>query len=65
MKKAYKLARNYHASISQVNVRYQDEEQNVLIANSEGKFVENRDMSVNPEEEGLSYKSPQIWNSLL
>jgi TldD protein len=40
MKKAYEIAKNYHSSIQQVMVRYFDEEQNVLIANSEGKFVE-------------------------
>lgn len=42
MKKAYEIAKNYHDSIKQVTVRYLDEEQNVLIANSEGKFVEDR-----------------------
>ena len=40
MKKAYDIAKNYHASIKQASVRYIDTEQNVLIANSEGKFVE-------------------------
>lgn len=40
MKNAYDIAKSYHSSISQVNVRYLDEEQNVLIANSEGTFVE-------------------------
>jgi len=42
MKKAYEIANNYHSSIQQVLVRYLDEEQNVLIANSEGKFVEDQ-----------------------
>ncbi|GLB59971.1 hypothetical protein NCCP133_21030 [Cytobacillus sp. NCCP-133] len=42
MKKAYEIAKNYHNSIQQVTVRYLDEEQNVLIANSEGKLVEDR-----------------------
>jgi TldD protein len=42
MKNAYDIAKNYHSSISQVTVRYIDEEQNVLIANSEGKFVEDK-----------------------
>ncbi|MBS4192142.1 TldD/PmbA family protein [Bacillus sp. FJAT-49705] len=42
MKKAYEIAKNYHSSIQQVLVRYLDEEQNVLIANSEGKFVEDK-----------------------
>ena len=40
MKKAYDIAKNYHSNIQQVLVRYFDEEQNVLIANSEGRFVE-------------------------
>ena len=34
------LSRNYDERIQQVGIRYIDEEQNVLIANSEGKFVE-------------------------
>ncbi|OCA83181.1 peptidase C69 [Bacillus sp. FJAT-27225] len=42
IKAAYEKAKNYHSSISQVTVRYMDEEQNVLIANSEGKFVEDK-----------------------
>lgn len=42
MKKAYEIAKNYHSLIQQVTVRYMDEEQNVLIANSEGKFVEDQ-----------------------
>ncbi|MGM8216000.1 TldD/PmbA family protein [Bacillaceae bacterium W0354] len=40
MKKAYEIAKNYHSSISQVHIRLMDEEQNVLIANSDGKFIE-------------------------
>lgn len=40
MKKAREIAQNYHNSIQEVGVRYYDEEQHVLIANSEGKFVE-------------------------
>jgi TldD protein len=42
MRKAAEIAKNYHSSIQQVTVRYLDEEQNVLIANSEGKFIEDR-----------------------
>ncbi|WNS76346.1 TldD/PmbA family protein [Bacillus sp. DTU_2020_1000418_1_SI_GHA_SEK_038] len=42
MKKAYEIAKNYHSTIQQVLIRYLDEEQNVLIANSEGKFVEDK-----------------------
>ncbi|WP_066304620.1 TldD/PmbA family protein [Bacillus sp. FJAT-29814] len=42
MKKASETAKGYHSSISQVTVRLMDEEQNVLIANSEGKFVEDK-----------------------
>ncbi|MBS4178884.1 TldD/PmbA family protein [Lederbergia citrea] len=40
MKKAYNIAKNYHSSIKQATIQYIDAEQNVLIANSEGKFVE-------------------------
>ncbi|RHW41624.1 TldD/PmbA family protein [Neobacillus notoginsengisoli] len=42
MNKTYEIAKNYHSSISQVTVRYMDEEQNVLIANSEGTFIEDK-----------------------
>ncbi|WML43915.1 TldD/PmbA family protein [Neobacillus sp. PS3-40] len=42
MKTAYDSAKDYHDSISQVTVRYMDEEQNVLIANSEGKYIEDK-----------------------
>lgn len=42
MQRAYNAAKNYDEAISQVTVRYLDEEQNVLIANSEGKFVEDK-----------------------
>lgn len=40
MKRAYYAAKNYDEVISQVKVRYIDYKQNVLIANSEGLFVE-------------------------
>ena len=42
MKQAYFAAKNYDDVISQVSVRYLDQEQNVLIANSEGLFVEDK-----------------------
>ncbi|MDY0407777.1 TldD/PmbA family protein [Virgibacillus soli] len=42
MKQANEIAKNYHEEISQVMIRLLDEEQNVLIANSEGKFVEDQ-----------------------
>lgn len=42
MQRAYNAAKNYDEAISQVTVRYLDEEQSVLIANSEGKFVEDK-----------------------
>ncbi|MDV2581732.1 TldD/PmbA family protein [Alkalibacillus haloalkaliphilus] len=42
MKNAADIAGNYHNSISQVRVNLLDEEQNVLIANSDGKFVEDK-----------------------
>src|SRR5690606_35842350 len=40
MKRAYEIAKNYDPRIKQAMVNYIDSEQNVLIANSEGKFVE-------------------------
>ncbi len=40
MKKADDIVRQYDARIKQASIRYLDEEQHVLIANSEGKLVE-------------------------
>lgn len=42
MKRAYNAAKNYDEVISQVTVRYLDNEQNVLIANSEGLYTEDK-----------------------
>lgn len=42
MKRAYNAAKGYDEVISQVTVRYLDNEQNVLIANSEGLYVEDK-----------------------
>ena len=42
MKIAYNGAKNYSDEIFQVRVRYVDKEQNVLIANTEGLYVEDR-----------------------
>ncbi|MGE6515655.1 TldD/PmbA family protein [Lysinibacillus sphaericus] len=40
MRQTNDIARNYDERISQVGIRYLDEAQHILIANSEGKFVE-------------------------
>jgi TldD protein len=40
MREVYDIAKNYHDLISQVTVGYKDEQQRVLIANSQGRFVE-------------------------
>ena len=42
MKKAYEVAKNYDPSISQVSVNYLDEDQKVLIANTQGVMAEDR-----------------------
>src|SRR5690625_7319441 len=42
LQKANDIARNYDPAISQVIVRLLDEEQNILVANSEGKFIEDQ-----------------------
>lgn len=42
MREVYHVAKEYHSSISQVSVGYRDEDQRVLIANSEGTFIEDR-----------------------
>ena len=41
-KRAYSAAKSYDDCISQVTVNYLDKEQNVLIANTEGVFVEDK-----------------------
>lgn len=40
MKQAHQIAKDYHPAIKEAIINYVDTEQNVLIANSEGKFVE-------------------------
>ena len=42
MKIAYNAAKDYHSEISQVSVSYTDKEQNVLIANSDGLYTEDK-----------------------
>lgn len=42
MREAYDEAKNYDPLIEQVRVRYSDDDQQVLIANSDGLFVEDR-----------------------
>ncbi|GKX29874.1 regulatory protease [Vallitalea longa] len=42
MKTAYEAAKSYDSLISQVKVQYLDEIQNVLIANTEGRLVEDK-----------------------
>ena len=42
MKIAYNAAKDYSSEISQVGVNYIDKEQNVLIANTEGLYVEDK-----------------------
>lgn len=42
MKRGYKAAKEYSDEITQVSVGYLDKEQNILIANTEGLFTEDR-----------------------
>lgn len=42
MKEANRLARGYNDKINQVTVNYLEDEQHILIANSEGRFVEDK-----------------------
>lgn len=42
VKKGYEIAKNYSESISQVSVNYLDNEQNILIANTEGLLAEDK-----------------------
>ncbi len=67
MKDAYKSAKSYNTAISQVSVTYMDKEQNVLIANSEGLYEEDKrvrtrlfinSIASNEFENQTGYKSP-------
>lgn len=62
MKRAYEIAKNYHSTISQVVVRYLDEEQNVLIANSEGKFVEDKRVRGRLAIQSIAARGKQMEN---
>ena len=42
MKEVYQAAKQYDNQISQALVGYNDEDQHVLIANSEGTFIQDR-----------------------
>lgn len=42
LRQTYDITKQYDERISQVSVRYGDDDQRVLIANSEGKFIEDR-----------------------
>ena len=42
MKVAYNAAKDYHNEISKVSVSYMDKEQNILIANTEGLYTEDK-----------------------
>ena len=42
MKIAYNAAKDYHSEIAQVGVGYVDKEQNILIANTEGLYTEDK-----------------------
>lgn len=42
MKVAYNAAKDYHSEISQVSVSYMDKEQNILIANTDGLYTEDK-----------------------
>ena len=42
MKEAYDAAKDFHNEIAQVKVGYKDQDQKILVANSEGAFVEDR-----------------------
>jgi len=42
MREAHEAAKNYSQRISQVTIRYIDDDQNILVANSEGLFAEDQ-----------------------
>ncbi|SHK03359.1 TldD protein [Anaerobranca californiensis DSM 14826] len=59
MKRAYSVAKNYSPEITQVIVRYLDVDQKVLIANSEGLFVEDRRVRTRLPIEAIASKGSE------
>ncbi|SET21100.1 TldD/PmbA family protein [Anaerobranca gottschalkii] len=59
MKRAYFVAKNYSPEITQVIVRYLDVDQKVLIANSEGLFVEDRRVRTRLPIEAIASKGTE------
>ena len=60
MKRAYNAAKSYDEVISQVTVNYLDHEQNVLIANSEGLFVEDKRVRTRLVIESIASKNNEM-----
>ncbi|QNO13704.1 TldD/PmbA family protein [Alkalicella caledoniensis] len=59
MKRAYSVAKNYSSEISQVVVRYLDVDQKILIANTEGLFVEDRRIRTRLPIEAIASKGTE------
>lgn len=60
MKNGYLSAKNYDEVISQVTVSYLDEEQNVLIANSEGLMAEDKRVRTRMAIQSVATKSGEM-----
>lgn len=64
MREAYEAAKGYNNRISQVTVRYIDEDQKVLIANSEGRFAEDQRVRTRIAIQSIASKNNEMQTGL-
>lgn len=64
MKRAYEAAKGYDQVISQVKVDYLDHVQNILIANTEGKFVEDTRVRTRTVIQAIASKNGEMQTGL-
>ncbi len=60
MKEAHEAANSYSNSISQVIVKYLDHNQNILVANSEGRFVEDERVRTRVSIQAIASKDNEM-----
>lgn len=60
MNEAYQAAKSYSPEIAQVTVGYLDEDQKILVANSEGKLVEDRRIRTRMMIEAIAVKGAEM-----
>ncbi|WP_026477163.1 TldD/PmbA family protein [Alkaliphilus transvaalensis] len=64
MKHAYEAAKKYSKEISQVTVNYIDEKQRILVANSEGRFVEDHRVRTRLAIEAIATKGTELQSGI-